>query len=374
MPINPVTVRPGDIISAQFVNALIQQLIALEQRISDLESATSTPGTPSITLDPITGSVRIGEPVTLNGSGFTSDVMVTVAGVPVTQFGLIRTTARMTIYIPPIASVPEAGVNVTVVVSRDSDSAQRSLHVLPADNRAFGTVVVNLERPEVLTAGGSAVFPFTIQSAVDADVTYLIEPRIAAGWPHQLVAQPSGSVLTGGILAIPARAERRVDLIISPPSGATGTSTLEVVVRENRTDSLVQPGSSGIIELTIGEESVPGVVSVSVVNTGGLSPGTVGYQLMRAARVSVSVDANPQVLAGATIASMQFSLELVQGVSVARIDGGPVPRNTFLPNQQVAFDISPAGASGVAEVRFTATVLLNDGSNNQVVRPIHFSA
>src|SRR6266852_1855554 len=98
MPNDSTRVRPGDVITANFVNDLLATVDDLRDRISNLESRGATGNQVTISrFDPPT-QVAMGQPLTIFGSNFdptTANNRIMVGGVEVTQFRVGSTSSEL---------------------------------------------------------------------------------------------------------------------------------------------------------------------------------------------------------------------------------------------------------------------------------------
>jgi hypothetical protein len=134
MATESIRVRPGDIITANFMNDLLTVLDDLRDRVDRLESG-GTPGSQvTITGFNPTTQVAVAQPLTITGSNFddvTANNTIQIGGQPVTQFRVGSTSTELRIIVPEIAAVPPDGMNVTVSVANKNGRAERLYRVLP---------------------------------------------------------------------------------------------------------------------------------------------------------------------------------------------------------------------------------------------------
>jgi hypothetical protein len=134
MAIDSTLVRPGEIITSNFMNDLLASIDELRNRVTKLETDGPTGSQVTITsFDPPT-QVAIGQPLTIRGSNFdpiTANNQITVGGRPVTEFRVGSTSTELRFIVPDVDSVPAEGRNVTVSVSNNQGQDEKLYRILP---------------------------------------------------------------------------------------------------------------------------------------------------------------------------------------------------------------------------------------------------
>lgn len=126
-------VNPGEIISSNLVNFLIDSIIDLDQRVSAL-SATLPSGPVSITSFEPAFQVPIGQVLTIHGVGYAFPPEQNLVKIDDVQVLVFRpsTSIRLEFIVPPIPNVPPGGRNVVVLVQNSTGSTQRLYRVTPS--------------------------------------------------------------------------------------------------------------------------------------------------------------------------------------------------------------------------------------------------
>lgn len=134
MAIDSMQVRPGDIITSNFINDLLLSIDELRDRVAKLESEGPAGSQVRInSFDPPT-QVAVGQPLTILGSNFdpiTANNQINVGGKPVTQFRVGSTSTELRFVVPDVDAVPAEGKNVTVSVTNSQGSDEKLYRVLP---------------------------------------------------------------------------------------------------------------------------------------------------------------------------------------------------------------------------------------------------
>jgi len=206
-----VHVRPGDVITAAFVNALIDQMQGLDTRLSQLEG--TTPGTSAVRiLNVIPSVVRVGDDLEIQGQnfGFASGTQrVYFDAVRATVFRSGSSDSRLIVQVPNVPSVVPslaAGATVTLQVSNANTSDSRSITVLPVNQQGNVLATFAGVTPTVITPGTttSAVFSYNANCGTLLPTQVTITPTISvANWqPLLQVTDRSGAVLPNGVLPV----------------------------------------------------------------------------------------------------------------------------------------------------------------------------
>lgn len=125
-------VEPGDLITAENFNRLIDRLNGLRQRVEDLENQQG--GVVINGFDP-PNEVEMGQALTIFGANFEfppNQNTVQIDGRTLSDFLVGSTNTTLRVRVPDEFQVPEGGNNVTVRVENDAGSAQRVYRLLPA--------------------------------------------------------------------------------------------------------------------------------------------------------------------------------------------------------------------------------------------------
>jgi hypothetical protein len=131
-------VRPGEVISSDFMNQILARLEAMEQRITLLE--TKPPSGDQVVINSFEPPVQVeaGQLLTLVGSNFAfppTGNIITIDGftVPVGNIRADSTSTRLRFIVPTEITVPAGGRNYTIrVITPIKGSAQKAYRLLPA--------------------------------------------------------------------------------------------------------------------------------------------------------------------------------------------------------------------------------------------------
>jgi hypothetical protein len=257
----------GDLITASFMNRMLDQLESLETRITALEGAGGPQNAVVITDLQPSHSMRIGEILTVVGRNFLSppeNNEVTIAGVRVSAnlFKFNSDETHLVFDIPPVPNIETLPQPVTVQVRNRHGVATASLTLQPALRPPTGRVevayvvapVMPVTAPNI-AAGASYIFTFSITAFVDLEATYQLAPSMP-GWNPQLLQDNSDQPRTNNLLTIPAGVNgvsRNIRVQVTAPAGQPDgtTGTLRLDVLETSGFGRVTPGNA-LTDITIG--------------------------------------------------------------------------------------------------------------------------
>jgi hypothetical protein len=280
-------VRPGDLITANQWNAVIDWLTALQATVDGLGVGTSTSGPPVIVgLQPT--DPPIGSELLVLGSGFGLAAENTVTIANLTAVVLAGGGNQLRVRVPVVPGIPPAGVQTQITVSNPRGFASAQILVLPPvlsvpEGQLFANMTTS--PPGTINANSTADFIFTVRAVVNIAETYTLSPLLtpqtnAAAWQAQVLDASSNPIST---ITIPAGAPptgeaRTVRVRVTVPAGTNGTTCgLALTMTSQRNPSLVT--SSPTFTLTVGAAAPPPeqlTVTRSGVQNGGLDPdGTV---------------------------------------------------------------------------------------------------
>jgi hypothetical protein len=211
VPHSPV--QPGDLITADLVNGILDRLRTLEERVDALDtddgSVTITQLIPAGTdQDPI----RLGSTLQIIGRNFGFSVgghRVFFDGQLVTGFQAGSSDNQLVVTVPTNLSVPAAGRPVTLSVSDGSTVDSRAIIVLPVQQTLSGDIDVlwnddvspnpNPNPIPAPTSGNpqSVQFTYRLRSRANLRASFQINPTISiTAWQGSLqVLNASGGVL-----------------------------------------------------------------------------------------------------------------------------------------------------------------------------------
>ncbi|HLK69140.1 MAG TPA: IPT/TIG domain-containing protein [Bryobacteraceae bacterium] len=253
----PPKVNPGDLITANYINSLIDALSGLDQRVTKLESIGSVSNPVIITGFTATQPVHVGDQIEIDGAGFLVPAIlnqVTIGGAQVTNFSTNQSSATKLLFIvPAISGVTSGGVpfNVTVTNSNGSATSTFQIVVQSASTAPTGRSQLLYSVPPVMpigqlniTAGQSYVFAYTLTAFTDRAGTFAFTPSATgAGWSATLLDPSPVQV------AANTTATMRVQV-----TAAAGSSIVTLSVVETTPGSSVTPGTA---QLTITAGSPP---------------------------------------------------------------------------------------------------------------------
>jgi len=244
-------VQPGELISSDLLNQTLIDVADLQIRVATLENSVISNKETKITDLLPTANRHIGDTLHIIGEGFNAPTGTTVTidniGVQTAPGGNLD--REIVVTIPNLQGVPEAGRNVTLIVTNANGTAKRDFVVIPAVVTVpEGQIFVVMSEPPAdtrLLAGQSYTFTYTVQAIANLDETYLLTASIDTGWTTQIV-NAADSPITGEV-QIPAA---------PPPAGATQTVRVRVSIPLGVPDE-----TTGLLRLTVTSRRNPAELS-----------------------------------------------------------------------------------------------------------------
>jgi hypothetical protein len=266
-------VQPGDLITSDLFNRLLDEFEKLRDRVTVLEGTPSVGDVAVLALVPSSGIVRLGEQLVAVGYGFGLSVgacRAFIDDVEVPQFLPGSTDEQLIMIVPEqvgaAAPVPPLGRPGVLVVRGPKGRAQRALTILPVKPAPPGGVGVRLTfqsaTPATIASGAAARFRFTATSLVSVPLS--VAPSVVfsgvanpAAWLDTAAfVQPDGTTpLPGGRLDLQAGEQDRefVLLLRAVPAVPPTAATVGYTVNVTSNDVPAVTGTSGIRTFTVGQ-------------------------------------------------------------------------------------------------------------------------
>jgi hypothetical protein len=202
--------QPGDLIRSQYMKELIDQLVALDGRISNLESLTPGANGKLAISRIVPNDVVLGDPIQIIGVNFGLPFqnIVTFDGgnsvVPSSGNDKV-----LNVVVPTVDLGGATQKTVSVGVSggtRGFDSAPLTIHAIQATIPA-GTITVSPGQiPANIQTGSSVIFPFTIAAQTNLDENYNLGvtlPTVPLGqqpWTAVVTSDAAGTQIVTQLL------------------------------------------------------------------------------------------------------------------------------------------------------------------------------
>jgi hypothetical protein len=283
-PVQPTTsipsVRPGDLITADFMNRVIGAFNALDGRVTKLESGTPSPGQrPQIdrVVGPGAGGlIRVGDRVRIEGRSFgvPAALTVTIEGISAAVSQGESSDSVVVITMPNLQAVPSSGREVTMTVNNPSGPSTTKFNVLPAQATIpRGQLFINLaegpgEKIKPLTAK-SYTFKFSVRGLVNPTETFDLKPTIGrTGWTATVVDAadkeiPSPTVTFPGTINPPGQVEEvRVRVAVPATATAGQTAVLKLSATAQHDKNFSQ--ESGGDTLTVDQDAPAGQTEIAI--------------------------------------------------------------------------------------------------------------
>jgi len=169
-------VQPGELIKADFVNALIDALQALDSRVTSLESGEAGNRPPILMERSPGGNVEVNTPLTLIGRNFIVPIeenTVVLGGVPINQFNNGSDEQNLIFTVPNVFGGLPRSVPVKVT-NRYGDSNELTVGLLPHAVNQGGTTVILPQTPPLgqINIGQTYSLSWLVDSQTVLPVTY----------------------------------------------------------------------------------------------------------------------------------------------------------------------------------------------------------
>jgi hypothetical protein len=265
-----VHVQPGDLITSDLFNQLLDAFNDLSARVTVLEGSGSIGDVAILGLVPGSGIVRLGDQLTVVGYGFGLSVggcRAFIDDVEIGQF-LAGSNDEQLIFTVPLAvggafPVPPLGRSGTLVVRGPRGQAKRDLTILPqkaAPPGGLGVQVAFLDAsPNPVVAGQPAKFRFNATSIVSAPITVtpsVVFSGVANPGPWQTTAsfaQGDGAPLAGGTFDLRGgEVNHTFALLLGTVPAGTNGMTVSYVVNLASNDAAPVTGASSVMSFTVG--------------------------------------------------------------------------------------------------------------------------
>jgi hypothetical protein len=245
---NLVHVQPGDLITSDLMNKLVDLLQSLDARVSDLESGSVTNHPPVLIGRSPTGDVEVNSPLTLIGRNFllpSNLNTVWLNNIPINQFAASSDGQNLTFTVPDIFS-PLPQTLTVFVQDQYGPSTSLQVQILPHAQTQGGQVVVFNQTPSLgqIIIGHPYDLSWLVDSQTALPVTYnlslvftdIVGASLAA-WQANAQITPSGSRQISRGHPLPVAAT------ITVPAGAT---SVNIALKAEATDHSFSQTSDAI--------------------------------------------------------------------------------------------------------------------------------
>ncbi len=196
--------QPGDLITASFMKQLIDQLSALDQRLSALEGVVPGAGGTLAILLIEPNDVAVGDEIRIHGVNFgvPSENSVTFdSAFPTNTF---KAGSNDNLLILDVPLIPLSGDSKVVTVAASSVRGQDSRQITirsPVATIPSGTIGVGLQSAPsgAINAGNSYVFAFSLDVSSTLDETFTLTPAVPQAptgekpWQVAMVTDATGT-------------------------------------------------------------------------------------------------------------------------------------------------------------------------------------
>jgi hypothetical protein len=296
-------VKPGQIITADLMNRLLERVSDLEDRVSDLEERDPAAPTNVVISDHRPKQdLRVGDRLTLEGKNFAvpgERNQITVGGIAVPDVNILQggSETNLQFVVPDVGGIQEAGTRVKVDLINSNGSAREEITLKPKLDVPTGTIEVSYAEAPVtvddttLQGGNSYVFTYRVTSSAQQG-SYRASVTTSAGWNARIVsASGDGSTYDFSMTAgTDGSASREIRVAVDIPDQTSGTTDLTLEVEETTPQTQVTTGRN-VQTLEIGADApVPDDwVRISIETNSNLSQGRLEVPIGQTVRVTFNV-------------------------------------------------------------------------------------
>jgi hypothetical protein len=257
-------VAAGDLITADFINQIIDIIADYDRRIALLEGSVVSASAIRI-LSPLpSDTLYMGSEMRIFGKGF---------GIPSLDTVIIDDTHRVTTFKAgsndsmlildiPVFVIPPTGKLVNLVVTDGRASANSSFTLRPAlPTGVTGVAVINLTTPPnvaKIVSPSEIDYVFTVQTGLTTGDVFdvVVSLTNAAGWQANLVDDSGAPIST---ITLPAQGSTRFKIHVKIPDGVARntTATMQILMRSRATPGYTITSSNIFITVDAAPASPP---------------------------------------------------------------------------------------------------------------------
>ncbi|HED32972.1 MAG TPA: hypothetical protein ENJ08_01980 [Gammaproteobacteria bacterium] len=127
-------VRPGDVISSDLINSIMDKISELNSRVVELERGVDESNVRIISFSP-PNQIEVGGILSVSGKNFSIPVSlntVKVSGIQVLEFFSTSTSNKIEFRMPAIPGLPDGGDDLVIEISNANGFDRRLYRVVPA--------------------------------------------------------------------------------------------------------------------------------------------------------------------------------------------------------------------------------------------------
>jgi hypothetical protein len=289
-------VLPGDLITADLFNQILEDIADLNVRLAQLENATGGTGAGQVVIfQPSVGaSMRVGEHIEISGLNFgfsSAQQRVLFDQVPVSGFEAGSNDNLLRVVVPSLANIG-LGRAAVLSVSNGTATATRGIFVQPPDQPLTGTVDIEARpsEPNPVVPNANADFPFVLSPrGLNRTEEFQVSPVLTGQAWNMQILNAGKSVLDGGRVPLSPDQPTTVYVRLAVPQGVNNqTFSLTLSVASGPVG-----GSSQVTSYTVGQAPQPSDDTIkltigNVVPSTALVSGTI--RLAGGGFVSIPID------------------------------------------------------------------------------------
>src|SRR5262249_7639605 len=239
-------VRPGDLITANFMNQVLAEIQNLQDQLDQL--AAGGPGGPPVINSVSSGPLRVGDTMTILGQNFgpLSSTVVAFSGTTVPQFEAGSGDSVLVVKIPTLF-VSSQGTPTTLSITNPRGSVSVNVNIFPAlPTVPDGTLLLSLaaKSPAGNFAGNTSYnLTFRVKATLNMHETFDILSSVDVGWPAILtdgtftnpVVPAQITIQKGASSSTPVTAD--IPIKLSIPNNPVPAGQLTLTIKSQRNPS-----------------------------------------------------------------------------------------------------------------------------------------
>jgi hypothetical protein len=255
-------VRPGDLITANFMNQVLAEIQNLQDQLDQL--AQGGPGGPPVINSVSPGPLTVGAPMTILGQNFgpLSSTVVAFSGTTVSQFEAGSSDSVLVVKIPTLF-VSSQGTPTLLSITTPRGSVSLNITVFPAlPTVPDGTLLISMisKSPAGNFAGNTSYnLTFRVNATLNMDETFDVLPSVDVGWPAVFtdssfvnsIVPSQVPIQKGATTATPVTVDIPVKLSI--PNNPVALGNLTLTIRSQRNTKFAK---SFLLPVSIGSAPV----------------------------------------------------------------------------------------------------------------------
>ena len=227
-------IKPGDLITSNFMTSIINAIESLDDRVIKLEEASSEDNKVAIIeLDPKSGPYRVGQEMKILGRNFEYSIGAHRLYFDATNVAVFKpdsSDSKLIFDIPEVLNIPVSGKTVLLTLKNRSSTDSRFITLMPKKEPLAGSIIVDsyhTVEEGTITPNQTATFKFNLKSGLNQPARFVISPFISIDtnqqeWQERLRVLDKNKIEINEIILNNGENQDFYIRITSIPSGTDG--------------------------------------------------------------------------------------------------------------------------------------------------------